>query len=350
MEWAHRHASLTRTLAAIQRHQQGHHGWRDLHEALEHLHATGHPELHSILRFCWTSRPHISDAHLITLLGIAVRDLSLRLPPVSQVFEHALPAGRRRQVLADVVTAHHDELSAAVADHSNSFTGARRFLLPQVILGAYALAHGLAEVRFLDLGTGLGVLPRQLNHPEVFDHFAAGLRWTGPGLPYVEIPLALRHGVDAHPLPTLDWVRSCYGPSAYYDTRFDELVWSLDRTGDADVVIEPLNLLDLPELRRYLQRHRFNVITCNFVLYQYDEATRAGIVRTIVEQLAAPGLLLSMEPSHGLLRQGCRVEAYLPGVHSPLHVAEVSDAHFIGDVTLTPEGGRLLEVSTRRFG
>ena len=55
-------------------------------------------------------------------------------------------------------------MTDAVLGHSNSFTGARRFLLPQVLIAHFARRRGLREVRFLDLGTGLGVLPRQLNH------------------------------------------------------------------------------------------------------------------------------------------------------------------------------------------
>ncbi len=210
--------------------------------------------------------------------------------------------------------------------------------MPQLVLGAYAAHQRIGSVRLLDIGTSIGLLPRQLNNRAVFERFAPDLEWH-PGAPsYRTIPLAARFGVDAPPLPTLEWVRGCHGPSAYYDERLSEVEWSLAQTeaAAADLRILPLDILHLPALGQFLRYHRINVATCNFVLYQYDEPTREQVIATITGNLERPGLLLSMEPGHELRRMGARVRAYRAGGTEALEVADVSDAHFVGRVTTGP--------------
>ncbi|PJN22572.1 hypothetical protein [Kitasatospora sp. CB02891] len=330
-----RHASFSRTLAAMQGHQQGHHGWNAFHRALLDLTASSDPALDRILAAVRHKRPSMSDSHLITLLGIAVRQLASTHPDVASVFEPgALPAERSRS-LGAALDRHETEAVDLLTSHSNSFTGARRFLVPQLLIGGFARHFGVDEVRLLDVGTGLGALPRQLNNREVFDRFAADLTWLPERPPYLDIPLAVRHGIDAAPLPTTDWVGSCHGPSAYYEDRWSELVWSLERAAATagQVRLSALDVLDRAQLAGFLRTHRFNVITCNFVLYQYEREVRERLIAELVGQLAAPGLFLSMEPSHDLVRQGSRVTGYLAGDPRPLHLADAEDAHFIGRVT-----------------
>ncbi|HEX6682741.1 MAG TPA: hypothetical protein VF062_08100 [Candidatus Limnocylindrales bacterium] len=350
MEHPLRHSSFARALSAIQEHQQGHHGWSILHAAIHHLHAAGHTHLHDILDACWMRRPHISDSHLITLVSIALREIVLKRPVGAIIFRPEYTTAERTAELATLLAEHRGELVDSICHHSNSFTGARRFIVPQLVIGAFASAHRLTDVRFLDLGTGLGILPRQLNQHKVFHRFAADLRWNGLRVGYREIPLSLRHGVDADPLPSLDWVRTCFGPSAYYEERFEELVWSLEQTAQLsdEITISALNILELDRLHDYIRLHRFNAITCSFVLYQYDEEIRHSIVATVVKALEQPGVLVSMEPSHdGLVRQGCRVEAYLAGGGQPVHLADVSDAHFIGRASWRRRGLETLRTSWR---
>ena len=88
-----RHLSFGQMLQAMQWHQQGHHGWRLLQEAMAHLHSVGMPALTRLLVTCWQARPHISDAHLVTLLGVAVREIALRDPAIALVFDPANPMG-----------------------------------------------------------------------------------------------------------------------------------------------------------------------------------------------------------------------------------------------------------------
>ncbi|MEV6964421.1 hypothetical protein AB0M47_04835 [Hamadaea sp. NPDC051192] len=342
------HASMSATLAQIVGHQQGHHGWSQLYAALHHLHRLQHPPLRRLLETCWQRRPHISDVHLITLLSIAVRDLALRHGDHISVFRPDLTMPQRSDLLANLLTEHEDSLADAASDHSNSFTGARRFLVPQLLLGHFAARHNLTDVRYLDLGTSIGLMPRQLNSRTVFEQFAPDLTWR-PGQPaYVDIPLSARYGVDAHPLPTLDWIRSCYGPSTYYQDRFSELLWSLDQTADVHVDINALNILDLPRLARHIRDRQINAVTVSMVLYQYDDITRRRVIAAVVESLTTPGILLTMEPAHGLLQPGCHIDAYLAGSHKPIPVAAVSDAHFIGHATAEPGLAHILEPTISR--
>jgi hypothetical protein len=50
--------------------------------------------------------------------------------------------------------------------------------------------------------------------------------------------------------------------------------------------------------------------------------------------LGTPSLLLVMDPTHQLARMGCTVRAYQDGSSRPLHIADVSDSHFMGVVTV----------------
>lgn len=341
--------SFAFTLSALQLHQQAHHGWRVLHQTLEGVLEEGLPSLHRLLETVWTNRPHISDVHLVTLLGAAVRHLGMSGPEAGLIFQPRASQHDRQEMLARLLTAHEVSLTESISDHSNSFTSARRFLLPQVVLGQFAVSAGIGQVRLLDLGTSLGLLPRAMNNRAVFDRFAPDLLWTPRTLEYVDIPLALRRGVDRDPLPTLDWVHSCYGPSSYYEERFNELLWALRATAAAaaEVTVDALDVLDERALAEYLRHHRFNAVTCGFVLYQYDEQTRRRVIDCVTSNLDAPGIFLSMEPSHELLRMGCRVHAYLAGDPAPLHVADVSDAHFMGVVTIGPDLNALLDAPAK---
>jgi hypothetical protein len=334
---------LLRALIDMQQHQQGNHGWSVVHESMALLAGNVPTGLDRLLASVWHSRPLMSDSHLITLLSIALRVVAAHDPQAAALFKPELPPADRANLLSEALHRHYEEIVAVVTEQSNSFTGARRFLVPQLVLGAYAEHHRIDQVRLLDIGTGIGLLPRQLNNRAVFNRFAPDLEWYRQAPPFRPIPLAARYGVDAPPLPTLDWVRACHGPSSYYTERFSEVVWSLEQTTSAaeSVSISPLDILDLPALAEFLRTHRINVVTCNFVLYQYDEPTREKVIATITCSLGRPGLLLSMEPGHELRRMGAQVLAYVTGERDPLYVADVSDAHFLGRVTTGPGFAKL---------
>lgn len=332
--------SLLNALTDMQHHQQGNHGWSVFHESLSLLAGSrsgpGSAELDLLLSTVWQARPRISDSHLITLLGIAFRAVAMDHADAARVFRAELPGAERAGILSDVFRRHRADIAALVTGQSNSFTGARRFLVPQLVLGAYAAHHRITDVRLLDIGTSLGLLPRQLNNRAVFDRFAPDLKWHPAAPEYRHIPLTARFGIDRAPLPTLNWVQDCHGPSGYYTERFAEVAWSLDQTTSAGdgLHIRELDMLDLPGLAELIRSHHINVATCNFVLYQYDESVREKVIATVTESLDRPGLLLSMEPSHDLHRMGAHVHGYRAGSTVPLHLADVSDAHLLGQVTV----------------
>ncbi|MFC9153780.1 hypothetical protein ACFTT0_02140 [Streptomyces bauhiniae] len=337
--------SLRAALTDMLRHQQGNHGWAVLHEGLAGVAAAEGPTaLDALLAEVWLKRPYITDAHAITLLGIAVQHHTLHDGGPSEVFDAKTPLPVRVRLLAGLPKERRAELTRLMAEHSNSYTGARRFLVPQLVIGAFARARGIERVRLMDLGTSIGLLPRQLNVEPVFDRFAPDLRWHPAAPPFRRIPLEYVCGVDRPPLPTLEWVRACHGPSDYYEQRFAEVLWSLDQAktaGRYDVPLRPLDLLDVRALADALTSARINVATCTFVLYQYAEDVRRRVIDTVVGALDRPGLLLVMDPSHGLARMGCSVHAYVDGSTEALHVADVSDAHCMGDVTVRPGMGVL---------
>ncbi|MGW3644644.1 hypothetical protein [Streptomyces sp. NPDC000878] len=332
-----RKQSLLTALADMGQHEQGNHGWSLFHECLSEVaesEASG--GLDRLLSAMWQQRPHISDAHAITLLGIAVRQLALQDGGPADVFRAELSASQRVPALARALSERALDLIRLMESHSNSYTGARRFLLPQLVIGAFARFRNIQQVRVLDLGTSIGLLPRQLNNKAIYDRFAGDLHWNPEPLPFRGIPLDYVGGVDRPPLPTLDWVRACHGPSDYYEQRFEEVQWSLGQaeTAGTEVALQPLDILDFPALEAFLRVHRINVVTCNFVLYQYSDDVRSRVVETVLRALETPGVLLSMEPSHALARKGCVVHAYQNSSTRPLHVADVSDAHFMGTVTV----------------
>jgi hypothetical protein len=320
-------------------HPQGHHGWGVFYHTLHRLLQCEHATAVRLVSQCRRARPEMSNSHLATLLALTVRSITSRERHGARMFDGHISTPERMDLLHETLTVHESEISGVLLSRCNSFTGARRFLIPQLLIGHFAMRHRMRQVRLLDLGTGLGLLPRQLNHQGLYERFAPDLVWSSPDLGYVDIPLACRHGVDMPPLPDLNWVRDCHGPSAYYEARFRELLVSLEQVQAAGTVvrIEPMDILASRQLVAYLRQTRYNAVTCNFVLYQYGAETRLRVVDTVVRNLAAPGLFVSMEPAASLASAGCRVEVYPHGSTRPLHVADVSDGHFIGTVTPGPD-------------
>jgi hypothetical protein len=68
-------------------------------------------------------------------------------------------------------------------------------------------------------------------------------------------------------------------------------------------------------------------------LYESSQEARERIIEVVVSNLPRDGVFISMEPAPTLARRGCRVDAYLVGRAVPYHVADVSDGHFIGQMS-----------------
>lgn len=309
------------------------HGWRELYRLFAYgLTERPAPQLTRAVDAARAHRPGSSDEHLVTLLGIAVRSVA---GATIEQLAGAGPAPARLARLEELLARHRPGVDQLVAQRQNSFTGARRFLLPQVLLAAYFAGRG-RRAHVADLGTGLGLLPRQLNSPTLFRRFARELVWPERQPAYRSIPIGSRYGVDRGPLPDLAWVRTCYGPSHYYDAQFRELVEALSapEVRAARVEYAELDITSVGPLRRFLTDHRVNAVNLSYTLYQLAPATRARVLDVLADSLAEPGVVIVTEPRQELAGPGCTVTVRNHAHPVPLPVCSVSDGHFRGRVSL----------------
>lgn len=306
-------------------------GWRELYRLFGYgLADRAAPQLTQVVTTARATRPDGSDPHLVTMLGIAVKTVAGEAFP--QLVGEA-PAADRLALLERLLERHRPQIETLLSCRQNSFTGARRFLVPQVLLAAY-FAGDRPPARVADLGTGLGLLPRQLNAASQFDRFAPDLAWPGGQPAFRMVPLAARYGVDRPPLPDLAWVRECHGRSGYYREQYRELteVRRAPEVQDAAVCYVALDLADQAALRRFLVEQRINTVLLCYVLYEIAPATRAAILATLRESLSDPGLVVVTEPHAALSRPGCTVTVWDHDDPDPSPVCEISDGHFRGQV------------------
>lgn len=321
------------TLTRLRHHPQDH-GWRALFAAMDFLLHEGSVPLVRILDACAVARPKCSASHILTLLGMSLKAIADNHPQAGAALFQSTTLRDHARVLEGILQDHEEVITQTLLTRQNSFTGVRRFLVPQVIFARYLRRCGVKRANLLDVGTGLGLLPRQLNSRTVFERFAPELVWPF-GIPrFQTIPIGSRIGIDRSPLPDLQWVRNCYGPSRYYDALFQELLWVVHRpeVTTSDAVLVEMDMLDLGELRALIRRERIQAINCSFVLYQYESAVRSEVIAEMVTSMVPPGLLISMEPRGDLTLQGCQIVLYGAGVLDPIRFATVSDSHFVGQV------------------
>ncbi|RJQ75766.1 hypothetical protein D5S17_20410 [Pseudonocardiaceae bacterium YIM PH 21723] len=240
----------------------------------------------------------------------------------------------RLTLLDDAVQNHLAEIASTLASRQNSFTGARRFLVPQTILAACMSGYRGPAVNFADFGTGLGILPRQLNSVSMYERFAGDLRWPS-GIPaFCPLPVGRKFGVDRAEFPSLKWVRACYGSSAYYRDLYGEVLDVLAVLSDdpADTCLVAVDLLDSDALRRFVQDNRIGMANFCYSLYEFSWEKRTQVIATVLDSLAPPGLALVIEPRAELTQQGCEVVLHSRDHGRPLSLCTVSDGHFKGVV------------------
>lgn len=310
------------------------HGWREIYRVIAHAFADSSSALAPVAHEFRALRAFDSDSHFLTLLGIAIRAVAPDILPRLGIDDDL---DKRMSILDRAVRHHEAHIRRLVLHRRNSFTSARRFLVPQVLLSAY-FAAATAPVRFADLGTGLGILPRELNSAAVFDRFAGDLPWPD-GVPrFRPIPLAARFGVDRGPLPDFAWVRACHGVSPYYDRLFDELLLAFELTEPtaAGVRYDEVDLLDGDRLTGFLRGGAIGVANLSYVLYELRPETRLEIIEAALDAMASPGVVVVTEPHDELAGAGCTVTVY-GHHHDPLRVLDVSDGHFRGQVRPGPD-------------
>jgi hypothetical protein len=278
------------------------------------------------------ARSECSFTHLLTLLGIAVKEVAAEA--FESLIEPATPAAERLSVLEATLRDNGEEIAGILAVRQNSFTAARRFLVVQVLLGAYFRIPPAYPVNFADLGTGLGILPRQLNSRVLFERFSRDLRWNGRKPAFRAVPLAARFGVERGPRPDLRWVRACYGATHYYRELFRELEMSrrVREVEEADVAYEEFDILEYGELARFIDRRQINVVNLSYVLYEIDADRRNRIIDVLNESLFPPKLIIVTEPGAELTRPGCTVSLHDDSRTGSQRLCIVSDGHFRGDV------------------
>lgn len=304
------------------------HGWREFYRLLAFGVERRSPPLLSILDEVIGARPESGAAHMVTMLGIAVKTAD---PARFALFTDRSSPEQRLGSLERLLSEQAGTVAALITARQNSFTATRRFLLPQVLLSAYFTDR---PVRFADFGTGLGVLPAQMNSPALYARFASDLHWPA-GIPaYRPIPLAARFGVDRSPLPDHTWVENCYGPSDYYEGLYRELLEIMEhpdvRRADVDYVA--LDLLDTEALQAFLRRERINAVNLSYVLYQLSAENRRRVLTSLREALSPPGVVTVTEPERELSQQGCTVNFLESGRDKPWRLVHVSDGHFKGAV------------------
>lgn len=308
------------------------HGWRELYRLFAHGLDHAAPHLTRVVTGHLSARPASSHSHVITMLGIAVK---YTLGDSFDLLASAADVQTRLAVLEQGLARHHAQVSRILNRRQNSFTAARRFLVPQVLLGAYFAANGSPQpVNLADLGTGLGIMPRQLNSRTLYDLFSPNLAWPGGAPPFRAIPLAHRFGLDRGPMPDRAWVAACYGSSAYYADLYRELLFtlSLPEVRDTTVHYEELDLLDRQALTRFVRARHINAVNLCYVLYQLAPDARTQIIDTLRAALDAPGVILTADPPDDMARPGCVVRLYQEASSAPLRVCAVSDGHFRGHV------------------
>lgn len=171
-----------------------------------------------------------------------------------------------------------------LSSRQNSFTATRRFLVPQILLSAYFSSGPHAPVRFADIGTGLGILPRQLDCPEMFQRFTDDLAWPDGRPRFHRVPVTARFGLDRGSMPDLAWVHACYGRSDHYADLYQELVRAVRTPGvrDAHVAYVEADLVDTGSLARFLRQNKINVMTLSYILYELAPATRTRVLQTLL--------------------------------------------------------------------
>ena len=307
------------------------HGWRELYRLFSYGLDLSARNLTATVLSHRDAKPTSSETHLLTLLGIAVKALA------PDQFESMLAGNSiesRLDTLEETLARHGDEIKEIIKSRQNSFTSARRFLVPQVLLSAYFAREDVGQVRFADFGTGIGVLPRQLNAPEQYEKFSPDLIWPSGTPSFRHIPLSARLGVDKGPMPDLNWVHNCYGESEYYGRLYSELLQTLStpEVNTAEVDFQEIDILDFNAVATFIHQQKINVANLTYVLYELDREKRSAVVDMLISELSPPGILLVSEPHKDLHSQGAVVEFFHAGSVVPQTLCFVTDGHYKGYV------------------
>ncbi|MCO8278055.1 hypothetical protein M1L60_46550, partial [Actinoplanes sp. TRM 88003] len=111
------------------------HGWRELYRLFAYGLEREAPDLGNTVTTSRKTRSECSFTHLMTLLGIAVK----KVGPASfdGLIDPRIPPAQRLEALEITLRDKGGDITEILTCRQNSFTAARRFLVVQIILGAY---------------------------------------------------------------------------------------------------------------------------------------------------------------------------------------------------------------------
>jgi hypothetical protein len=322
-----RHLLLGAALSMSEHPQD--HGWREIYRHIASALRNDADPLMTLVNSI-PAVDALAPAYVIGLIAISLQQLWQDHELGRDLSHRQLPGGALTKLAID----YRLDLSPILASHRNSFTGVRRFLVPQVLLARHFARSTQQPISCLDIGTGLGILPRQLDSEACFRRFAADLTWPAGPPEFSNIGIEARFGMELSPVPDLAWVRGCYGPSEYYDRLFQEMRETLTmlEMQTTNFTFVNQDARDLPGLAQFIIERNISAVTAVYSLYQYSPDTREAIARVIHRSLPAGGIFIDIEPHPALARPGCLVEARISGVRDKLTVCVVSDGHFRGAV------------------
>lgn len=337
-----RHLLLSAALSMSQHPQD--HGWREIYKQIAQTLSNNAQSLMDPVK----SIPDVQSlapAYVIGLVGISLQQLWQNHGHGRDPTHRQLPGAE----IVNLATDRRVELSSILARHRNSFTGVRRFLVPQLLLATHFRLSSEEPISFLDIGTGIGVLPRQLDSPKCFRRFAADLTWPEGARDFSEIGIGARFGMELSPIPDLGWVHGCYGPSEYYDLMFQEMrdTLAMADVQAANVTFVDQDARDLVALSEFIADENIAAVTAVYSLYQYSPRVRQDIANTIHRCLPPGGIFIDIEPHPALDRPGCVVEAWIQGVDDKLTICVVSDGHFRGLVIAAKDYDRFARCRLR---
>lgn len=330
---------------SMSQHPQDH-GWREIyHQIARTLGSAAEAESLMIPVNNIPDVQSLAPAYVVGLVAISLQQLWQNHGQGKSPVHRRLPGVE----IVNVVTDHRIELGCILARHRNSFTSVRRFLVPQLLLARHFARSSPAPVSLLDIGTGIGVLPRQLDSPGCFERFAPDLSWPEGAPEFSEIGIGARFGMELSPIPELGWVHDCYGPSEYYDLLFQEMreTLAMPEVQATSLTFVNQDARDLTALSQFIAAERISAVTAVYSLYQYPSHVRQAIASTIHRCLPPGGIFIDIEPHPALDRPGCVVEAWIQGVSDKLTVCVVSDGHFRGFVAAAKDYDRFARYRSR---
>lgn len=317
---------LLSAASSMSQHPQDH-GWREIYNQIANtLSRDAEPLMVPVNSI--PAVQSLAPAYVIGLVAISLQQLWQKHGQGRDSVHRRLPGTE----IVNLATDYRIELSSILAKHRNSFTGVRRFLVPQVLLARHFEGSSREPISFLDIGTGIGVLPRQLDSPACFRRFAHDLTWPDRAPEFSKIGISARFGIELSPIPDFSWLRDCYGPSEYYDLLFQEMreTLAMPEVQTADLTIVNQDARDLAALSQFIGDKNISAVTAVYSLYQYAPHVRQAIVTTIHRRLPPGGIFIDIEPRPALDQPGCLVEAWIHGMGDKQTVCVVSDGHFRG--------------------